>query len=226
MTCGGVPKSKLYAFIPPFGMWFVNCEFEWVETNGVALDNGDELGCRDCFPGGITIWEKFFSILTKVDQVTAGHRCKRTFHVICHWCWNCVLLLGRDVDIWDVWYEFFLHQDNFTEIEINHFWWRQRVKNRFEQFDRFRPWLRGRHSLLIRCRYGCATENVWGQPSNWESMGRKESDRDDKRQVRSLLVSPSVSGNLNKRICRMYTGTLLSWKNGVRRTTLRSVKLS
>ena len=86
----------------------------------------------------------------------------------------------------------FLHQDNFTEIEINDFWWRQRVKNRFEQFDRFRPWLRGRHSLLIRCRYGCATENVWGQPSNWESMGRKESDRDDKRQVRSLLVSPSV----------------------------------
>ena len=120
----------------------------------------------------------------------------------------------------------FLHQDNFTEIEINHFWWRQRVKNRFEQFDRFRRWLRGRHSLLIRCRYGCATENVWGQPSNWESMGRKESDRDDKRQVRSLLVSPSVSGNLNKRICRMYTGTLLSWKNGVHRTTVRSVKLS
>ena len=120
----------------------------------------------------------------------------------------------------------FLHQDNFTEIEINHFWWRQRVKNRFEQFDRFRRWLRGRHSLLIRCRYGCATENVWGQPSNWESMGRKESDRDDKRQVRSLLVSPSVSRNLNNRICRMYTDTLLSWKNGVRRTTLRSVKLS
>ena len=105
MTCGGVPKSKLCAFIPPFGMWFVNCEFEWVETNGVALDNGDELGCRDCFPGGITIWEKFFSILTKVDQVTVCHRCKRTFHVICHWCWNCVLLLGRDVDIWDVWYK-------------------------------------------------------------------------------------------------------------------------
>ena len=84
MTCGAASKSKLCAFIPPFGMWFVNCEFEWVETNGVALDNGDELGCRDCFPGGITIWEKFFSILTKVDQVTVCHRCKRTFNVICH----------------------------------------------------------------------------------------------------------------------------------------------
>ena len=82
----------------------------------------------------------------------------------------------------------FLHQDNFTEIEINHFWWRQRVKNRFEQFDRFRPWLRGRHSLLIRCRYGCATENVWGQPSNWESMGQRgHCDGDEEHQIAFIV---------------------------------------
>ena len=47
------------------------------------------------------------------------------------------------------------------------------VENSREQFDRFGRWLGGCRSFLIRCRYGCATENVWGQPSNWESMVRR-----------------------------------------------------